>query len=222
MKRMKKVLSIVLALAMAVTLLAGCQNQATQNNQELATKTIESYMDALVEFDFEKASNYSNYPEKILESAPYTNKEDAVQKMLTALPENVQKYESSITNFAEAVFNLMQDNMTYQITDIQKVGNSYVASLEITSVDTEKFDIAELMTNMMAEIDINSLLNEQLETGAINENMSQEEIYDVLFPVLFESMTDAVKNLPAETTAKEQTFTVIQVDGKWLIDVSEF
>ncbi len=219
---MKKVLSVLLALIMTVTMLAGCQSQPAQNNQELATKTIERYMDALLEFDFKTAAGYSSHPEKILESAPYSNKEDAVLKMLAAMPENVQKYESSITNFAEAVFGLMQDNMAYKITDVEKVGSSYVATLELTSADTEKFDIAELMTTMMAEIDLNNLLTELIEDGTVSENMSQEEIYDVLFPVLFDSMSDAVKELPAETTTKEQTFTVIEVDGEWLIDTSEF
>ena len=215
---MKKCLSVLLALVMVLTMLAGCQGKSKPKDPEtLARETVENYMDALMVFNFEKASTYTSDPDKMMEDAPYNNLEDATAAIMDAVPEEFATYEESITKFADAMFDVMKDKMDYEITAVTKDGDDYLVSVTLTTVDS---DGANFMTDMMSDIDIEEMLMQMLEDGIINENMSEQQLMDILVPAIFDTMTEAVQNASVSTTTIEENFRIIKVDGKWVIDTS--
>lgn len=215
---MKKVCSLLLALALMLTMLAGCQKEpVTTDDKALALSVLENYMDAVVEFDFKKAASYTNDSEAAMAEIPYENLDDAVAKTVASMPENLLIYEESITDFAEAVFTVMQDNTEYKILSFEEDGENYVGTVEYTNVNTEEFDIETMMTKLMADIDYNELAAQLLADGTITEDMTEEEIQNILFPALFMVMTDTVKETEVATITTEEEISVIKVDGKWVI-----
>ncbi len=219
MNRMKKMLSLLLALAMVLTVMAGCQKQPqpVKDKSELAKEAVENYMEALMLFDFKEASTYTTNPEKMMESAPYDDLDDATNSILEAVPQDFAAYEDSILTYADAMFRTMQEAMSYEIIGIEEDGDDYVATIELTTINTNGADV---MTQMMEDVNIEELLLQLLEDGTINENMTEQELMDILIPAMFEKMADVVKNVPLETTTTEETISIIEVDGKWLIDAA--
>ncbi len=216
---MKKICSLLLALTLVLTMLAGCQEAPVANEKDSAQVAVSNYMDALAEFDFKTASFYTGDPEAAMANFPYENIDDAVEKTVATMPENILKYEDSITDFTEVVFDVMKENTDYEIKNISEDGENYVATVEFTTVDTEKFDIETMMNDLMANIDVNELTTQLLSDGTITEDMSEEEIYDILFPALFIVMSDTVKESDVATVTTEETITVVKANGKWVVDM---
>ncbi len=220
---MKKALSVLVALVMVLTLLVGCQGQPAQNDEKaLAEKAVTNYMEALSSFEFGEAATYTTNPEKLMDSAPYAGQEDALEQMLENMPENIRQYETSLQKFVEAMFDVMQSQASYEIVSVDKKGDSFAAKVTLTIIDVDNFDSNSMMNEMMASIDIETLMMQMLEDGTINETMSEQELYDILFPALFDAMTDALDDVTMETTTTEQTFNIVKIDGKWLLDVNNF
>ena len=217
---MKKILSVLLAMMMVLTMLVGCQTQPVQNDDEQARQVVENYLEALTSFKFKEAASYTNDPDALMADAPYESTQDAMDKIIETLPEEFQAYKTDVIAFGEALFENLQEKMSYQILNVEKDGETYLASIEITSIDFDNFDSTTLMNNMMQNINVEELLTELLENGSITETMSEEEMMDVLFPALFQKMAEAAIELPVETTTEKEEFSVIQMDGTWVLDVS--
>lgn len=221
MKKMKKICSVFLALLMVLTMLAGCDSQPAKTDQDLAKEAVENYLDALMKFDFKKASEYTTNPEKMMENSPYGSTDEAIRQIMNEMPAEFQAYESDIREFATALFDTVENSMSYEITNIKQDGDKYTA--EVTMVNTaDDLNLDSVITDMMEEADLQGLLVQYMEDGIISVDMSEQELYDILFPAVFDKMTDSVKNLTVETTTAEESFDVISVDGKWVVDVTDF
>lgn len=219
---MKKMLSVLLALVMVLTMMAGCQNRSATTGDERAQaqETVKNYLDALMVLDFKKASSFTSDPDKMMEKAPYDNLDGAADAILNAVPQDFQVYKDSIVDFTEAMFETMTKNMNYEIVSIEKDGENYQAVIELTIVDTESVKVDEIMTDMMEDINIEELLMQLLEDGIITENMSEQEMMDILFPAMFEKMTESIRKIDMETTTSNETMTILNSDGTWLVDAS--
>ena len=165
---MKKILSLLLTLAMVLTLLAGCQrgidnNQIKTEDPKIAVEAVlNKYMNCVTEFNFAEASTYTTNPD-ILDKAPFKTQDEAVSKMLSQLPDKYQPGEegkespvyASATVFFKTLFDKMKEYKNSKVIDIQKKDeNTYVATLEITMVDAASFDLTEFINNTLNDIEI--------------------------------------------------------------------
>ena len=214
---MKKMLSVLLALVMVLTMMAGCQKGSAPfaDDSTLARKAAENYLDALMLFDYKEASNFTSDPDKMLENALYEDLEEATNKIMSAVPQEFGAYEGSIKTFADAMFDVMKNEMDYEITNVKKDGDGYLVSVKLTTVDYEGEDI---LADMMESVNAEELLMQLLEDGIINENMSEQQLMDAMIPAMFEKMADAVKDVPIATTTLEEDIHLIKVKDQWLVD----
>lgn len=218
---MKKICSVLLALLLVLTTLSGCSSLGEKDAKSQAGEIIENYLTALMQFDFKTASKLTVNPEKMMKNAPYESMDAGVTQIVNAMPEQFRAYESDIREFATALFDVMLNNMSYTITNLEQVDDKFVATVQMTTVHSENFDMQTILTDMMSTTDLQGLLTQYMENGTITEEMSEQELYDIIFPAMFDKMTETIKDIPVETTTDEETFDIVLVDGNWLIDVSD-
>lgn len=228
-KMLKAFLCAMMVVVMMLSMVAcnGGNNAATTENgaaaendaagKEESEKVVKEFMDAAMELDFKKASKYVvDGSDKEL---PFESKDDYIDEMVKTMPFPAE-YEKDVRKFAEKVFDASIDCESYDIADSEKKDGEFVYTITLKTKDED--DLNE-KTEKKTTTALSELVEELKESGEVTEEMSQEEIIEIIAPKTIELLEDVYLEAIEDADEAEYEFelTVSNVDGEWLISDSD-
>ena len=219
---MKKLLSIVLALVLVLSVASCSLFGGEKDSAASAEKTVESFMDALVDFDFKKLKNYVDDEDALPDEITNFDLEANLEKIIDDMPAELDDYSDDLRSIFNDLIDKIKKEISYEIKETTKDEDSYIVTVEVTLPDMDSVNFENLLTDSMDESSLMNILNEMIESGKITENTTEQEMFDLLMPEVFKIMEDAIKDIEFETTTDEKEFVVVKSeDDKWVIDVEE-
>lgn len=219
---MKKLLSIVLALVLVLSVASCSLFGGEKDSAASAEKTVESFMDALVDFDFKKLKNYIDDEDALPDEIADFDLEANLEKIIDDMPAELDDYSDDLRSIFNDLIDKIKKEISYEIKETTKDEDSYIVTVEVTLPDMDSVNFENLLTDSMDESSLMNILNEMIESGKITENTTEQEMFDLLMPEVFKIMEDAIKDIEFETTTDEKEFVVVKSeDDKWVIDVEE-
>ena len=219
---MKKILSLLLVLMLAVSLVA-CGGAAKEDTSEKdATKVVEKFMDALIEFDADEAEKYIDDPDEIPEEfRDITN----LDGLMGNVPAEFEMFEDKFKKMAEDIIDKFRDEFKYEIKETEKDGENVIVTVvmegpEPSGIEELGAEISSYASNLTEE-DANAYLERLLQSGKITESSTQEDLLSALFDLIIDDMIKYISDYEFETEEKEFEFVVVNEDGEWVIDTKE-
>ncbi len=216
MKNLRKILCLMLALV-CVLAFAGCGGG--QNDEQAATDTVESFMDALMDLDIEEMKEYVT-DEDDLDFGKFEEiTAEALLDEITAGEPQMAAFADDFEPICEKMIDMIKDNLSYEITEVEKDGKNFVFAVEIEVPD---FDgMSSNLNRSMNSIDINSIAQELLTSGKITATSSQQDIMNAIMPKIISVMDDALDNVKVTTDTEDCEVIVVKEGKEWLIDATE-
>lgn len=230
---MKKLLTGILALTLALSFTACGKDESTNDSKNPDTPKVEdkisstdaakevatSFMDAYKKFNIEEASQYVNG--EISEEIAQFDIENIKKEMLKTMPEDFAPMADYLTDMLDSVVDTISSSTEYKIISAEEDGDNVKVVVDVTSPNVDNLEAT--FENAMAEDmeqEMLVILTEAMESGALTESSTDEEMMEYLMPKIFEiaeeMIVEELKN--AETTTKNFNLILTEVDGKWLID----
>lgn len=236
---MKKLLALMLALMMSMTFAACNKEDEDTSDKKEKTKTeqsaekkdsedvvkndsvdesaeveavVKNFLDAFCAFDVNTAATFTNDPDAIRELMPIdaSNMESA---LLSEIPAEFSQYKTEFSDFAQNMLRKATAACSYRIQGIEKQGDDYIVTVSLT-VPTDWDDLA--LDDIFTDTAVQEILMSLLNSGKLNENMSEDQMMKVLLPELFDYALD---NMTLDTETKDDGKIVVSnFGGKWLID----
>ncbi|MDO4618098.1 MAG: hypothetical protein Q4B31_01080 [Clostridia bacterium] len=231
---MKKVLPIMLALAMSVTVMSGCaeKKETTGDTPEEATvekkeesgdtpeAVVEKYYDAVTDGDFEEALKYTTGDHK-------EEQEEKIDKDVVL--------ENMIEPYCDAFgvdIKDVEDDLFESYMDLQKKIQKGIDDIEIeeAEIDDDEATVVVTLTCYDGDVVNGAIENEALMkvfnitsipsniSDQIKQSFDEDQRIDYLlkyFDTMFDMMIEACKD--ADTIEQELEYTLVKEDGKWLI-----
>ena len=133
------------------------------------------------------------------------------------LPEEFKSYADAITPMVEPAITYVQEKSSYELLSVEKDGNNYLATVEVTIPSLEGLDVGSLLQNKTIQsITLNLALS-----GQINLSMSQDQMIVAMLPHLANDLPKILNELNLPTQTKTITFTVVKVNSSWRIDLEK-
>lgn len=233
---MKKLMALLLALVLSFSLVACGKNTEKDDTKEEtkatdkaekdieeATAVVEDFMDALMDLDAKKAAKYIDDEDAIPEEfSQYSDAlDDVLEGMMSGLPAEVEAYrddiESRMKGFMDKVVAKAKDVMDYEITDVEKDGDNYVFTVSLTAADDA--------SDPFADLDIETFLAEKAtewyEDGTITDSSTEEDLFELMIPAMFDYMEEALDDVELETTTNSTELVVVPDGNDWIISADE-
>lgn len=190
-------------------------------SDKVQAKTVaDNYLRELCSFHFKKASLYTTDPTVSMKNVPYDSPDDAVSKMTRNMPAEFRKYDKEVNDYIKAFFRAMNKKTKYRILDVQPKENGFMVIAEVTTVDPGSANISKIMADMMSSADVDTMAEEMLLDGTLNEQMTAEEMTDIMIPALIQKMIRSIDDLNFQTITVTREFLVVKVGNDWLLDSS--
>lgn len=243
---MKKIIALLLMLALCVSMMAGCSKDETnadndkkdepkteeknepkteENEEEpeylQAEKPVEEFLGALMKLDGEKMAacmDDASSAEDMIQGFAELSDYDAFLASMEESMGDVSAYENELKNFYDAMIAKVTENISGQINSNEKVGDDYHIGVTLTIPNFENGDPFEALSSATSEDAIMEVFMGLYESGEITEDMSEEELLAKIMPAVFGAITESVNNMDIETETEEGTIVVSKIDGKWLIN----
>ncbi len=222
---MKKLCAILMVLTLTVSLLTGCDNVpdffSDENGEEKATEVVTGFCDAIYALELKTAAGYTADPKATMELFPFNSSRDLDENLpeilSQVLPDEFKSYADAITPLVEPAIAYVQEKSSYELLSVEKDGNSYLATVEVTLPSVEGLDVGTLLQNKTIQsITLNLALS-----GQINLSMSQDQIIVAMLPHLANDLPQILNELNLPTQTKTITFTVVKVNSSWRIDLEK-
>ena len=225
---MKKLLSLILALACAASLTACGGDKSDDKKEEPSTKTevkkeldgedaardtAENFFDAFCDFEFEKAEKYydGEIPSDLKNAFSLE-----LDKVMSDIPPELSPYKSEFEDLFNTMIEKSKQSFSYKITNVEGDGDEYIVSVDLTTPNVADVDFDAMLSGTMEE-ELMALVMEYAESGKITETMSEEEMMDILMPEMMKILKSVVNDIEFETTTESGEITVAKVNGKWLV-----
>ena len=181
MKKCKKILALILVLAMSLMVFAACGNSDADKAEEVAN----SFLSAVTTFNFSEALNYMD------EDSDFYN--DSFGDMISEFGINasdmedfdLKEYMSStfnemfagidflsddIDSFVDSFVDLVLDNCSYEIEDIEVADGKATAAISVTFPDMDSIDFDEIAENASSNLGLDDdALGEEFLQYVLNE-----------------------------------------------------
>ncbi len=210
---MKKLLSIITIAVLTLSITA-CSGGS---DEEMAKKSAEGFLDAFVELDFETIADYMVEPDDLPEEVKSLNLDGLMDNM----GEEMAPYKEDFKTVFDGLIGAFSKKMDYEILSITPDGADYVVKADITMPKTEGIDFENMFTDAFTEEEITQLAIRLLAEGKITADSTPEEIMGAIMPTMIEKFESVLEGLQLETYTEEVKMTVVNKDGKWLIDIGE-
>jgi len=245
---MKKLLAIVLMLAMVVSFAACGGNESSKNfesasgttagdlpaenlavkevtPEELATETAEDAMTAFCEMNLEEMMQLFDTNESV-ESLPFRNKYDLYDEFMETLAgeSGFDGMESEVEPLAKAVIDAFLGKMSYEIKDVAELDGSFSFKIDFSSINFDNLpDFEEALSSPEVEAGVEDLALKLFEEGKVTEDMSEPEMLKVMMPELMAMVEDVIVGSIEDMNivSAEGTLVVYEKDGKWVVDSEE-
>ena len=236
MEKLKKLLCALLVSAIAVSVVScgkssdyddddndssrktGLTDEQKEEKEEVSDEdsvkaTVEGFMDAFCDFDFEEAVNYLD-AEDALDSLSFRNKKEFVEKMCEIMSANsgLDAYKDDFNKCMSKVFDKIVDSFEYDITKVKVDGKKATAEISLSFIDASTLDFEDAVSSTVDEV---SAMMQELQ----DQGKSQEEILEVVMPKYFDLIADAmIKAMDdVESTSVSDKLNLVK-DGKdWVI-----
>lgn len=180
---------------------------------EAATETVENFMNAACELNAEEAYEYTDSDEE----PPYKDADDAVDQFVAEFSEGAPA--DGVVYFetlGDMMVDAMLDSMDYEITSCEKDGDEYVITVDWDCIDTVSIEDNMIVDESVGE----EIAMELYENGDITEDMTEDEMVEVLMPATVEYMIEVLEDAIADADIKTETkeFVVYEDGGDWIID----
>lgn len=191
-------------------------------SDKVQAKTVtDNYLRELCSFNFKQASLYTTDPTVLMKNAPYDSPDDAVSKMTQNMPAEFRKYDKEVNDYVTAFFHAMKRRTKYRILDVQPKENGFMVIAEVTTVDPGSANISKIMADMMSSADVDTMAEELFLNGTLNEQMTAEEMTDIMIPAMIQKMIRSIDDLNFQTVTVTREFIVMKVGNDWLLDSSK-
>lgn len=198
---------------------------APEISVEDADAAIKAFFDALVQLDatgLKDACHDSEifYSESFLEFEKICSGDFG--EMLGDDAAMFAGHEEKLGEMAQAIVDLVAGTMSYQLGEgIQSGNDAVVYDVEITMLVTDQLGslLSEHLYNSISQEAILQLVSELMAEGTITDQTTEEELYDILIPIILDMTIDAIKDMevPCETVSGK--FAVVSKDGVLLVDL---
>ena len=216
-KKMKNITKILFALMLCLAVVfatVACneekKDEGTSGDAEKeATEALENCLDAAMELDFDEAQDYMLDADGELDGI---DKDYLLEMLMEEKGGDIpEEYKDELEDMCEKFFDLALDNFSYKIE-----------KTEVKSDDEVVFEVKLTVPDVDFNLDFDEEYAQELvvdlyNKGKINESMSEQEVYDVLIPEIFDAMYEEIKK-SIDTETKTTDVTVVKKDGKWYVD----
>lgn len=219
---MKRFLSLALALMLVFSLVACSSDEETtgkkgKNDKDAVEETVTSFMDAYVNLEFDSLKDYVVDENSIPSEFADLNIDAAFNTMMAEMPAEMAPYSDDFKGFFDNIIGKMKEDLTYEIKEIEKLededGYNVTVSVTIPEVDDFDFD------SILGEDELSTVLSDLLSSGKINENMTEQEMMDVMVDAILNYANNAISNVEFETSTDDMELAVVKADnGEWLIE----
>jgi len=247
MKKTAKSLLIALLTMMLALSFAGCkktEEAAVKSEDGAAKEAVTAFMDATCDFEFAKMADYTDDDafkknlgeenmDKVLEEAvkeQTSQLEAADQQVAASAADDEVKaaYSStiktmivSIEDYYKKAGDLVKSKQSYEIKEVKKDGDKFVASVVFKTVDGEDFNKA--VKAIDGEALSQEAISELKASGKLTDTTSQAlgniYIYEVSSNKLLAKTLEALENAKDKEITLE--LVVVKSDDKWVIETGE-
>lgn len=213
---MKRVLSLLLVLVCTVSFTA-C------GGEKQAKEAADGFMQAFVKLDGEAMAQYVDDPSEIQEA--FENFD--VDAIMETLPAELEPYFGHFEGFMNDVVGMMKNELSYEIKEIKKNGDEFIAIVDVTypsAVLDDDFDIEGVLGESLGDNIGNEIIMELFNSGEISLASTEEEIMNLALPKVFERLKESLKEILKDVETQEIELVIIEENGKWLVNAekSEF
>ncbi|MBO4897625.1 MAG: hypothetical protein J5590_04950 [Clostridia bacterium] len=229
MSKIKKLLCILIS-AMLLFALAACGNTGSssegkkdgagqKSDKDIVEGVVTDYMDVLCDLNLKEASTYLDLDEDA--KLPFEDEDDFVDKVFEealASNEMFEGLEEEFQPIIEIVRDAIKDSLEYEILETDVDGDEATVKINFTVIDTDAVNFDNIDFDDV-DFDFEGYFQELLESGAISESSSQDEMLKAFMPKIVELMSDKFQETldNADTTTDEIELKLEKSGDKWII-----
>ncbi len=217
---MKKLLSLILALVLVFGV-AACS--LFGNPEQEATETAESFMDCLVNLEFDELGRYVVDEDALPPEITELDIDAEFKKALGDLPAEMTAYEADFEKIFDAIVNKIKEGLSYEIKSIDRNDfEGYTITVALTSPDFDTVDFDTVFSDIADEGALSDIILQMTNEGKITASSTEQEIIDLVMPEVIKLMEDAILDIEFDVTTEEEDLVIVKTDdGEWLIDVEK-
>lgn len=217
---MKKILSLLLAVPVSMALITGCSSdnryqppanvQNTPSNSPTPPPLSPGETDAtLKELNNEMEDAIYTY---LKEQSDYKINQEDIEKLIS---NEDQEYKKEILEFVDGLYRKVYHCNFQEPEPVQNEPDIYTVKVEIITKNFDGFNIETAIKNVSGIVDVD-LVSEKLN---LKEDMSEDDVYKVLFPDMLKEMKKSADDFFRYTKQNDpipKTFKLTKVDEKWI------
>ena len=207
---MKKFISLVIVVVLAFSL------SACGNSEPEARKTVEGFMNAFLELDFENITNYTNDSNIVPEEFKQLN----IEAIMETVPEELEPYSKDFEDIFVKLIDKVKTALDYEILDVTEEEDGFKYTLKVTYPNIN-VDFESLLENNIDQAEVSKIIEEMLASGELSGSSSEEEVMGKIMSKMVELINGAIDKIELETISEDANLYVKEVDGKWLIDAGK-
>jgi len=230
-KLTKKILCLVMVLMVAVAFTA-CGKKKSEKTTDVAAETevtnvnspedtIDNFFNALFDFEFEKAAEYTTGDAEDIGGdlglGSLSDLMDIISESenMEGVPE---EYRDDLLDAVEKIMKVALNKCEYEIIDSKESDGKYIYTVKMISPDFEALDTDAIMSDISEEEVMQIISDSGIDISSVE---SEEELMGAIMGPLMdyfvEKMDEVIEN--ADTIETTGELTLVEVDGQWLIEV---
>ncbi len=215
---MRKLLAVILATIMSISMLTGCGND---NSVEEVESVVTSFMTDFTSANFDNLLNYVADDAKDELTPIISDYQGLANSLLDAMP-GIALEDSVLDGLMNSIFS----RMSYEVNGIEVDGDEATVSLTMMTPDFESLDTNQILMDVLGVTDESELLGKILESAGLDMTalmtVTEDQINEIMGSFvadLIVSLTDYLNNNAdvIQTVPEETTIELTKVEGEWKI-----
>ena len=184
---MKKLCALFLVLITLLSLLVGCASQPPApddtQDREAVTQLANTFFEAAFSLELKTAALYTDDAQALLANMPFESPDDFPAMVAESFPTYEFSYDE-ITAVSDELIGMIPDRFHYEVLSVEKDGETYLISAELTVPAPMEIDFNTFMQNEAVQ----ELLRELMTSGKFSPLMDQQAALEVLIPAVLEKL----------------------------------